>query len=162
VKQAANTTAVAMWRLHKQACFHGNNCTQIMERYFLCGPCRDVIIRALSESQLSWVYSHTAYIWQYCSCKYKIWEAFWAMLHICIYIYIYHIGNTCTSLNFRMSCAYLLLLDTFNYAGNMMKWGLTVFMLHTEYVTCRNIHFIGLIYLWCLRLDFCSHVKYVK
>jgi hypothetical protein len=35
-----------------KACFYGDNCTAKMERCFLCGPCRDVVSRTVSESPL--------------------------------------------------------------------------------------------------------------
>jgi hypothetical protein len=52
-ERSSYTKAVAKQQFRKQVCFHGNNYTAIMEGYFLCGPCRYVIGRAVSES--SWV-----------------------------------------------------------------------------------------------------------
>jgi hypothetical protein len=43
------TTAVAMWRLRKQARFHDNDYTATEERHFLCGPCRDVEARQVES-----------------------------------------------------------------------------------------------------------------
>jgi hypothetical protein len=48
-RESSSYTTVAKQRLCKEAFFHGNNCTTIMELCFLCGPCRDGISRTVQS-----------------------------------------------------------------------------------------------------------------